>query len=530
MNARTLLGTLAAAMPATLAASGPTPIFGDWWYHMPEGWRDIGNPRGTDPCDAVPWYPLDAETTFIPINPTGGGHGGPTYQEGSWMAWYAMCVAQQFEQRGLPIALMIRNRNCPFPYAAGGATVNPDALQLALDNLPRLDYILMDLENWGTNGWEMVRLNSAEIVRMVRSHPNPRVANAFIGNYSDWAGERDEAQIFRSSRSRRAFRTGPDQYWDRAQFYYDHFNISMPVAYPYQSYSRHAEPIFQRQENTPNNRSAISWAPLERVSEAARSLPQGHVLMPWVTPYSPVLGNALYNAAPPTPQDLEANIQHFRMRGALSFMIWTPSESSTHHPQINYQDFRTLTMDAWGMISPIFESAEKVEFLNLTTDKRSGLQWSGVRAADRVWILASNLHEYSHLAVNLPAIEGLPEQTPPIPPGAHVLLSYTVDPAVRDFNGDGVINAADYMRFATSLSDTSASGLSGWGNSVGGRGADPRDINGDGVIDLIDLLAVCRAYVGGAYGPTNDNRGSNSYNQPAKAPTGRGTVSRADAQ
>ncbi|MBZ0172759.1 MAG: hypothetical protein K8E66_10295, partial [Phycisphaerales bacterium] len=342
-----LVGSL--VLTASAAAATP-PIFGDWWYIMPEGWRDVDASRGWDPCAQIPRFGYETESMYLPVNQSGGGHGGPTYEDGTWMSWYAQCLASQFDRIGAPIALMIRNRNCPFPYATGGGGTSPDALPQALDALPKLDYVLMDLETWGEDGTDMMRINGAEVSRLVRSHDNLRATSAYVGNYGDWPGATDESIIFPSKRDRTTYRVRQgEESWDRDQFYRANFNLAMPNAYPYETYSRHSEERLQRGNNTPNDRAAIFWAPLERVSTAARNLPHGHRLMPWITNYVQCDGaSEFYHAPPPTWEDLEALVQHFRFRGASSYMLWTPTQGGTDHPTIDYQSFRLLAMDSWG--------------------------------------------------------------------------------------------------------------------------------------------------------------------------------------
>ncbi|HHN78822.1 MAG TPA: hypothetical protein ENK11_09170 [Phycisphaerales bacterium] len=524
MNTRQLLGslTLACGCAAATAANTPTevpPLFGDWWYIMPEGWHDATAPRFGDPCRNIPWFPYDRPGMYVPVNQPGAGHGGPTYSEGAWMSWYAMCIANQFDRLGAPMGLLIRNRNCLFPYAVTDGNISPGVLPTALMNLPKLDYLLMDLEPWGENGTEMMRLNADAIVALVRQHPNLRASDAFIGNYGDWPGERDEANIWPHKRDRTQFRTGQGDPWDRNQFYHDHFNIAMPIAYPYEVYSRHSDPRVQGENVTPNDRAAIFWAPIERVSVAARHLPRGHRLMPWITPYSAYDGDSEhYHAPPPTWDDLDAMVQHFRLRGANSYYVWSTTKNETEHPDFDHQTFRDFSMDTWRSLDPLFDSVERVEVLNLDTNKTGGLEWSGGRAGNTVWILVSNMHDELEQAAELPLIGDLPRETPLVAPGEHLLLTYQVNAAVRDFDNDGDIDPGDYVAFITSVQNHTPPA---WANTVGGNGADPRDVDCNGLVDLLDVLAVSYAYQGGLYDPAGENENGSG----GKTPSGRGALS-----
>ena len=56
MHSCVLRGAFALTVSAGLAHSGPLPLIGDWWYIMPEGWRDADTARSTDPCASLPQY------------------------------------------------------------------------------------------------------------------------------------------------------------------------------------------------------------------------------------------------------------------------------------------------------------------------------------------------------------------------------------------------------------------------------------------------------------------------------------------
>lgn len=269
----------------------------------------------------------------------------------------------------------------------------------------------------------MIR-NTEEIVRLVRSHPNPRVSNAYIGNYADWPGERNDAMIWPDKRDRTRIRGR----WNRDRFYRDNFNVAMPIAYPYEIYSRHSDAAIQKGPTTPNDRAAMLWAPVERVSVAARDLPEDHLLIPWVSNFvAHDDGGDIYNAPPPSAADLEALIRHLRLRGAHSYMVWTSDATRTDHPTIDRMEFRELAMNAWRTLDPAFPEDETVTLLNLNTDKSSGVVWSGVIGGGRAWVLVSNLGNRD-ASVDLPrGIQDLPDRTPSVPPGQHRLFRFPVN-------------------------------------------------------------------------------------------------------
>jgi hypothetical protein len=488
--------TCAVLSPAiAVSADAPPPLFGDWWYKMPDGWRAQGREWDATKCGPVGGFYYDSPSTYVPVNQPGGGHGGPTYESGTWMADYAICVARHMASIGAPVTIMLREGNCPFPYHEPAA-MTPDVLETALDVLPRLDYIVMDLEPWGENGEEMVQLNVTEIVEMVRSHPNPDIANAYIGNYDDYPGASDEAKIWPGKRNRKTYQGFGSDGWDRELLYQTYLNIAMPSAYPYEVYSRHSDAAIQGEDaTTPNDRAAIFWAPLERVSNAARELPRGHLLIPWLSNFVDSNASpAFYNAPPPSEEDMAALVQHTRLRGAHSFMIWTSDKGRTDHPTVDYQSYRALALEAWSMLDPVFDAGGAVEYLNLKTAKTTGLNWSGIRAGNDVLVLVSNLDETKAQSARLPEIDGLPSTAGPVGPGEHAWFSFTIDSAARDFDGDGDLDTGDFVGF---ISDFLGGGEGR--QSAGGKGTGATDINTDGMLDLRDVLAVVTAYRGGKY-------------------------------
>jgi hypothetical protein len=500
------LCTALAAGIASTAWASPPPLFADFHYLMPDGWTDTPRSRGGDPCETVPQVNYDGSPMLMPVNQPGGMHGGPRYADGAWMSWFANCFAQNLDAAGAPIGLLIRNRNCPFPYADDGRATHPEALAEALDALPKLDYLIMDLEWFGDeSGYEIVRRNSEEIVRMVRSHPNPKISGAFIGNYNDSPNARDEAAIWARNKDRTQIRYADHDPFDKQAFYHNNFNMAMPQAYPLEIYSVHSEDWVDRGNATPNDRAAIFWAPLERVSAAARELPAGHVMVPWIsnyvaTPHSP----SLYHAPPPTWEDIEALTLHIRLRGARSFVIWTSSDGTTHHPDIDYQLYRETAIGAWRTLDDLFSRTRTVEIVNLETEKTSPVQWSAVRAGDTLQVLVSNLDETESHACPLPLIGGVPAMSPPVGPGEHLMLTYEIEPAVRDFNGDNTVNGDDFFAYLMSFLHQSSE----YPNAVGGAGGDWRDLNSDGLLDLRDLIRIATARVNGEFESFADDRRS----------------------
>jgi hypothetical protein len=397
----------------------PKPVFTDWKYKMVAAAngssRYPANPNTNDPCSLLEDFNYDSVNTYVPMPMPEGGHGIGYSGDRSWVA---KCSAQKVADAGAPVVVFIRERNCPFPFNTNGRRTSPDALRHALDAVPRLDYLFMDLEM----NDEMVELNIPEIVRTVRSHPNPDVANAFIGNYHELAATYDRAYVWEPLRTRDA--VGP-QRWNRAALYANSgLNVSMPNAYPFEAYSVHSKVGAQGEAGiTPNDRAALLWAPVEHVSAAARALPEGHKLVPYVTTYiehPDPTESEMYNAPPSPSEDAAALIQHIRLRGSDGFVFFSPVNVDSNHPELNYETYRDLALKSWASLDHAFNDAETVDILTLTTEKTSGLIWSGVRNGNKVTILVSNLSGLGgSLSVRLPDIDGLPATSPPVSDGSH---------------------------------------------------------------------------------------------------------------
>ena len=143
-------------------------------------------------------------------------------------------------------------------------------------------------------------------------------------------------------------------------------NVAMPNAYIYSSYITLADstsvwgsadwwnPAWDSSYLTPNQQAAIGgsylcpnqraamfYGPLELVSLAARSLPAGDQLIPYVSDFLPNGGTVLAGQYP-TEADYEALVMHFRLRGAAGIYTFNGSYgvSSTAAGNLDYTTYR----------------------------------------------------------------------------------------------------------------------------------------------------------------------------------------------
>lgn len=423
------------------------PLIADWWFQLHNRiWRPLGPDTpwsfpATLPADPVEAAALIASledfdysntSTYLPMPQPSAAYGAGFT---GWTSWVVVRSTQKVADSGAPVGLLMRTRNSPFPYyntPPQTTTSDANALQDALDNLERLDFVFMDLE------FEVAGIleNVAAIISTIRNHPNPLINQAYLGNYEDYPGATDPAAVWPFSRDRTAAIEGGDP-MDRVALYATGLNVAMPSLYPYEVYSHHTNATHQLTGDTsPNTRAASLWAPLARLSVAKQNLPAGHMLVPWVGNYAEFMQadpNGWYTAPPPPIADLDAMIRHIRLRGADGFLVWVSDMGQTVHTSVSYTQYRDLALAAWRSLDGHFPHGSRYDVLNLTDTKTSGVMWSGAMNDRDVVIFVSNLSGSGNpVAVPLPRIRGLPSQTPPVADGTHETFVYPRPPRGRE--------------------------------------------------------------------------------------------------
>jgi hypothetical protein len=420
-----------------------TPLFADWGLQLLE-WID-----GLS-CPQQPPYDGDPCTSYTYIPHPGGQHGWPATHIRT------TCTYDRLIAAGAPTAVMIRNRNCPFPYDDGGHATSPDTIDEVLAYVPDIDFVFMDLEGNSVTG---VFPNVLEVVSRARA-VNPAV---HIGNYSYFPGEYDGSRPYENQADRTNDFWGADL---NEQYLTSGMDVAMPSCYPYEYYVRHT--LSGHYSGTsPNVRAALFWAPLERLSVAGRDLPDGHLLIPWVSAFIPWDG---YEAPEPPLEDITALMQHFRLRGADAFYAYSPGP----HPGLTQEQYLALARGAWLALDARFPAGSEPEVLNLETDKPTGIEWSGMRTVEQLVILVSNLTDAASL-VGLPALEGLPEAVP-VDAFTHELLVFDRPPCPADLDGNATVNVSDVLAL-----------MMQWGPCPPPCSA---DLDGSGAVGISDFLGL----------------------------------------
>lgn len=287
-------------------------------------------------------------------------------------------------------------------------------------NVGRTDYVFMDFENASHlyNGAPLRDPNVRTAVQQVHAV----FSNAKLGNYADFPGTEDLSELSPS-------RIDRTNYWafsflgiqsDRNAFYLNSgLNVAMPNLYPYSYNLVHAGSAWNnfRGENyvSPTQRSALFWAPLEKLSTAKRALPAGHELIPWVNDFIQWSGYNLDAGQTPTLDDNKASIMHYRLRGADGYYAF--------HATMDNETYRGAAYAAWSSLDPLFNRAGAQRILNLTTNKIAGIEWSGVEKGNRAQLVVSNLNTYSQ-SIDWSGKLQLPKQSPTVAANTHVMLQY----------------------------------------------------------------------------------------------------------
>jgi len=317
----------------------------------------------------------------------------------------------QLDAMGRPLALMLQPDTNPYD-----GSVDPNALSTVMGYVPRLDFAFADFEETDPSHQNA---QTQAMINQVRAHANPNINQAFIGNYNDYPGAVDKSAVWPAQVNRP----------DANSFYLNSgLNVAMPGIYPYEYYITHTWTNTWGYFNvSPNARSALFWAPLEKYSVAKRNLPAGHLLIPWTARFIDIKDSEGYFAPTPPREDVIAMMQHIRLRGADGYFrlvsIDSNDPNAVFDPIENDED-RMDMLNAWHSLDSIFTGGP-VTILNLNTNKTLGLEWSGVQVGDQVAILISNLSSSSR-RIALPSIQGLPTYSDYVAPGSHMLKVYMV--------------------------------------------------------------------------------------------------------
>jgi hypothetical protein len=302
-------------------------------------------------------------------------------------------------------------------------------------------------------GMDEMEADCTEMVDMGTTHNS----DIWVGNYLCRPGTNDVSQPWGDPST-------DEEYHD--VYINSGMNVAMPECYPFSVYVNHVTRTDKFPGNlSPNNRSALFWVPMERLSLGRRALngdwdSDGNYLETGETVLNhllvPFMGGYVYNSGygslsdSPTVSDCEALIQHFRLRGADAYVAWSKGDNQNFTSTSVY---REAIYDAWEELDAVFSTGSGT-VLNLDTNKTGGVEWSGYKSTDgKIAIMISNLSGSSKI-VDLPDEPGVPD-TYTIANNTHKLLFYyDLTASFKNIRGwyDSALNGIDrmYLRGADS--------------------------------------------------------------------------------
>ena len=348
----------------------------------------------------------------------------------------------QQEVLGMPVTAFFRSRTAPVETA-----IRTEALESLLSEIDNgntashIDYILADYET-GDGLETQAQADEALVntVDMVRSHPNPGIKQAWIGDYDEYPGIDNGGNPWSLGSTREG----------RHDFYHESgVNVAQPDIYTKTYFHMHHNNTPAGALGTflsPSVRSALFYGPLERYSVAMKALPVGHQMIPWMSAYVVSIGNpggpnVHYPdiAPPPEREDIIALVQHVRLRGATGYATfpihWMDGNDGDFLDgqgnaywinEYTQEDYRLDMVGAWDFLNNLFDVPGEAIILNLDTVKITGMEWSGVRRGDQVGILVTNLGADGPVQLDLPDISGLPDFTSSVAAGTHQYFQYTI--------------------------------------------------------------------------------------------------------
>jgi len=188
----------------------------------------------------------------------------------------------------------------------------------------------------------------------------------------------------------------------------------MPNCHPYEYYEVHTRTGVWGTNVAPNKPAALFWAPLERLSMVMRSLPSGHITIPFISDFGP---SDSYDAPPPTREDCSALLKHLRLRGSYGYFMVQMGET------VDYEQYMVW---AWHDMDWLLNTVATPVVLTLDTVKSTGVQWSGMQAGSNIVFMLSNLGN-SNVTIALPAALGVPTVSATILTGQHHEVYYIWD-------------------------------------------------------------------------------------------------------
>jgi len=409
------------------ASAGSYPAANNLWYsELPaylNGSRNTVNWNGVS-FSTRGGYPVQMDNLMVMVVPAAGeplmntdcstlAKADPNYLTMPWVEQGSTNWAAVWAEQGADSPHVLWARN----------DVDAQSVPSALNWLSSQNYTL----NYSLNDFESANQGQVilDVVNAIRTHSDPKINNAWIGNYEHFNWGPNGTDYSSGTQPYRDMSPYTQRYNQRSSNNRVGLNVAMPSCYLAEVNSRHAYSSYWGENVTPNERAAIFYSAIQKAFVAKKNLPSGHKFIPYVSSWVEYPDQAYHSPVVPY-EDCVALIKHLRLHGADSYILW----NDWSYPGKTGSEVRGDYATAWKSIDWFFNGdLGPVTVLNLGDDsgnmaaKKAGLFWTAAKASNRILVQVSNLGSITQRA-NFAGEGGLPDESLDVAPGKHVMMQY----------------------------------------------------------------------------------------------------------
>ena len=287
-----------------------------------------------------------------------------------------------------------------------------------------LHYVFPDFET-STD----ILANVKEVIRIIRSYPDPKINTAKISQYNYYPGLYNYFTNYpklniMDRRSGTTYGNG-----GHIDFYLSGINVLSPPLYPFASDLVHAtntwakgawiDPATGKPSTfslvSPNQRSAFFWSSLEKISTVRRNTTQETI--PYISSIIQQSGYSIQSGQEPTEADYNAALQHYRFRGISGFITFDGGS-------MDYTKYRNNMLSTWRSMDDFFNKPGSTYVLNTSTNCTGGIEWSAVQKKNRVLGIISNLNTTQEINWSAQNVLSLPKKSPRLSQNTHLRIQY----------------------------------------------------------------------------------------------------------
>lgn len=314
--------------------------------------------------------------------------------------------------------------------------------------------------------------NVQAVVNQIKNFSDPKINGARVGQYNYYPGSYNYYNDFPTRNIMDRTSNAPYGNGGNAKFFNSGVAVSLPALYPLSSDKVHTSNMWSAGEwidpatgvsstfslISPNERSALFWSSLEKISSIKRALNSQSVsyeLIPYISSLQWQTGYELAVGQDPTREDYIASLKHYRMRGIDGFITFNAGitvDSNGESHGLDYTIYRNDMLNTWHGMDSFFNLPSTTKILNTSTNCTEGVEWSAVEKGNRVLGIVSNLSSGSPKEINwsrpvvssVPSSQpiisalALPMKSPAVSSNSHLnlqyLTSYMENESYEDYN------------------------------------------------------------------------------------------------